>query len=291
MTDSRFDWYTFVQKANIEYGTTDADWDPYARVAILSFNEDRNRVCAKFNGKNVYPHNMFKDRIKNGDVWVCSLTINGNTNYFARGIKKLDASFLMELNKGDIDTVVDFLWENNRASLEPVLEEKYKSIFQEKITELVNEARKEDLLKIEELETELERLKKVSSEDKASIKSLEGALEAAKSSNASFAPQQGPMLPPSSNFVPWGISDNMAPVVRISPEAITSENFTRSRYSVHLSADHHNLLIVADANGNVLCIQNTLTLSGLDTILPFSGETELPCTYSPSFNGLIVTLN
>ena len=53
MTDSRFDWYTFVQKANIEYGTTDADWDPYARVAILSFNEDPNRVCAKFNGKNV----------------------------------------------------------------------------------------------------------------------------------------------------------------------------------------------------------------------------------------------
>ena len=81
------------------------------------------------------------------------------------------------------------------------------------------------------------------------------------------------------------------PFVRIGPEAITSENITRSRYSVHLSADHHNLLIVADANGNVLCIQNTLTLSGLDTILPFNGKTELSCTYSPSFNGLIVSLN
>lgn len=285
----KLDWNEFVAKANMEFGTMENDWDPYARVAILPFNEEKERVVAKFNGKNVYPHTMYKDRIKNNDVWIVSLQNNGNY-YFAKGIRQLDSSFLLELNKADIDAVANFIWEKNRDSIEPMLEEKYKESLHVQVAKTLEENRKADQEKIAELEEKLAELQKVNDEDKSTIKSLEDSMEALRSSTGSFAPQQGPQLPPSSSFVPWGQQDAAAPVTRISPDAIMSEAFTRSRYSVHLSSDHRFLLIVPDANGNVLCISKTITLAGLDTIAPFNGDTEMPCSYSTSFNGLLVTL-
>ena len=77
-------------------------------------------------------------------------------------------------------------------------------------------------------------------------------------------------------------------VTRSGPDTIYSDGFNKSRYFVHLSADPKMMLIREHKNGNVVCMDNTMVLEGLSTILPYNEGDVLQSEYSSRYGGIIV---
>ena len=291
------DFMNFVKEMEEQYGTTDADWEPLKRAAVVRFDYDeKNNLSGQYNRKFVYPDWNHTADIRAGEIWLVTLTENPKTyaNYFAKPLRKIDASFLYEMNKDQLDSLALFLWNENRTILEPFLEEKYREIMNDHIAKAVEERTDELMRKIAELGTELETLRKIGEEDKMIIQSNEDRIQslnaeiAALRKGAPAAPV--PVSQPSQEVFCEEIRVPRVVIERSGPDSLTSESFNKSRYFVHLSADHRMMLIREDKNGTVICLDSTLILSGLSSILPYNEGDVLQAEYSNRFGGIVVSL-
>ncbi len=296
------DFLNFQKQMGEQYGTSESDWAPLKKAAVVRFDYDeKNNLSGQYNRKFVYPDKDHTTEFRAGDIWLVSLSDNPKTyaNYFAIPLRKIDASFLYEMIKDQLDSFALSLWENNRTILEPFLDEKYQDIIKERINKAVEEKTEELNKTIETLKNDLDELGKINEQDKGIIQSNEEKIELltaqitvlknepAKISTAASSATEQPR--PQTDFKEIA-EPQVSLIERSGPDSLTSESFTKSRYFVHLSADHKMLLIREDKNGTVICMDNTLILSGLSSILPYNEGDVLSGEYSGKFGGIVVYL-
>ncbi len=264
--------------------------------------DDRNNVSGMYRGKRVYRDNNHLLDINPGEIWIVSLSLNPSTgqNYFAKPLQRIDGSFLYEMKKDEIDSLSAYLWENNRTILQPFLEEIYKDVVNEQIAKAVREQTAAFEKTISDMAAQIDELKRIKEEDSKIIASKEEEVEILKAKvlvmeNEPAKPSKQPSAKPRQDQdPPEGFEEKVKPskhaIVRTGPDTLKSDGFKKSRYFVHLSADHKTLLIRDDPNGNIVCIESTVTLAGLSTVLPFDGERPLESEYSARYGGTLVYL-
>ncbi len=294
------EWGNWVKDLGEKYRLDEDDFDFLRAAGVVRFDYDsKGYVSGTWHGKPVYRDSNHELDISPGDIWIVSLSLNNKTgaNYFAKPLEKVDASFLYDMKKDQIDAFAEVLWEKNRDILEPYLDEKYSDVVAGRISEGVREQTEAARAEVENLRKEIEDLKRVREEDEKIIKSKdkEIALLSARvlvyendGSAPRPAPQPEPQRPPA-GFVEVPVQKNIT-VIRCGPDSIRSEGFKKSRYFVHLSADHKSLLVREDKNGNVLCLDGIMVLEGLNSVMPFTEEHELPSEYNARYGGILVHL-
>lgn len=295
------DFFDFVRENNQKYGTTDDDWEPYRKTAIVRFERDeKGYILGRLRGKVVFRDNS-SDDIQPGETWIVSLVENTTgKNYFAKPIQKLDSSFMFDLRKDQLDMVADYLWNEQRMMLEPMFEERYRETIEKRIADATEDVRRRSEERIAEMSASVEEMKSRAEEDASVISSLENRLEElsrsleAKDAEIRDLKAGGKTVtnvrPKDTGFEQTDFSGKNVEVMRTGPDSISSESFRKARYFVNLSADHRFLLIRPDGTANILCVDGTIVLAGLSEIAPFEGEGPMPAEYSKRYEGYIVYL-
>ena len=285
----RIDFFEFQRMFQEEHGITDADMDRLKKVQVLSFftSEESGTVMARLPGGGVvFRHKDGGMQINPGETWVCELLERGTT-FFAIGMLKLDAKFFFDLRADQVDVLADLIWKDNQSILEPRFEEMYRKTLEETLNaRLLESKRREDeaLAKVEELRDEIEA---ISAKNNMVVTALERKLAELKES-AMRAPSPEPER---STVSGPQFSIELNPRIRrVGPDELYSEDFRHRNYFVHLSADQSMLTIRPHDRGNVVCLDNRITLSGLGLISPYGGPADMPAEYSPKYGGYVVYL-
>lgn len=294
----RMDWYDFIAENNSKYGTTDEDWEPLRDSAIVTFDYDtRNNVSGKWKGMTVYRDGYYENTILPGETWICTLTLNprSGSNYFAKPVQKVDASFLYELKKDQLDELSEVLWERNRAILEPILEERYRDEVRVQLDRVTEDIRQTYETRVAGHEQTIAELEATSAENERIIRSLQDKVEALTAENGALrtrapSPVQGQTPAPAPAQSLTEIPVPRSVVMRTGPDTLESPAFTKSRYMVHLSADHKLMAVRPDDRGNVVCMNNTIQLLGLSFVSPFSEEYEMTSEYNSRYGAILIHL-
>lgn len=267
MAGNKMDWNDFIAQNSEKFGLSPSDWDPLRNSAIVRFDyDDKGNVSGKYRGKTVYRDGYFENAISPGEVWICELNSNPKTgaNYFAKPVQRLDASFLYELKKDQAEEIAGILWDAKREVLEPMFEERYREANEARIAKSVEEAKAAFDTERKELQERVAELEAKGQEDERIIASLTENLETLKKAPRPAGPSQAPAKAS-------GIR-----VRRTGPQTISSDAFTFSRCFVHLSPDHRIMTVRPDdGRGDVLCMDGTITLGGLEIVAPFSKEQDM----------------
>ncbi|TQS82621.1 MAG: hypothetical protein A3Q59_03785 [Methanomethylophilus alvi] len=278
----------FVYSHVSKFGINDGDWRYLTQSAALKFEMDKKgNVSSIYKGLYVYRDRDSEENILPGETWIVSLTLNPKTesNYFAKGIMRIDARFLFDLEKDQMDEIADAVWNNCRKEIE----ESFASRFEAEKSKLVEEAVAERTAayksQIDEANAKVSSLENKIEEDAQIIDSLkkkQAAPEAAPDAAAAAIPgfeSLGRQFPTEID------------VMRIGPDTLYSSDFS-GRYSAHVSADRRKLLMVPDANGPVICIENMVTIAGLSYMVPYNGqEHKLISKYSPVHGGVLIFIS
>jgi len=280
------DFNDFLTEYSEKYGLTEEDWSGFRKNAILTFlEEDNGKVIARLRGVPVFRHRDSEKEISPGDTWICSLDTSRETYYFAKGLKKIDASFMYELKKDQIEEIANAVWNAQRHVIEPLLEDKYKEVMEKQLIQAVGDTKATYEGQIGVMKENLHQLEQRVAENKQIISSLQEQREAAnKKEERKAAAVSG--AEPMNDIL--GVRDTH--VRREGPDTISSPFFNRSRYFVHLSSDHRLLTIRPHESGNVICMNNTMVLAGLNLISPFEGPSEMVSEYSPQYGALKIYL-
>ena len=129
----------FVYSHVSKFGINDGDWRYLTQSAALKFEMDKKgNVSSIYKGLYVYRDRDSEENILPGETWIVSLTLNPKTesNYFAKGIMRIDARFLFDLEKDQMDEIADAVWNNCRKEIE----ESFASRFEAEKSKLVEEA-------------------------------------------------------------------------------------------------------------------------------------------------------
>lgn len=285
----RIDFFELQRRFQEEHGITDADMDRLKKVQVLSFftSDEEGTVMARLPGGGVvFRHKDGGMHINPGETWVCELLERGTT-FFAIGMLKLDAKFFFDLRADQVDVLADIIWKDNQSILEPRFEEMYRKKLEEMLNERLQESKKredEALATVDELKTEIEAIK---TRNKMVVTALEKELAELKESAL-----RAPLTEPERSNVsgsPFSIELNPR-IRRVSPDELYSEDFRHRNYFVHLSADQSVLTIRPHDRGNIVCLDNRITLSGLGLISPYGGPADMPAEYNPKYGGYVVYL-
>jgi len=278
------DFYSLQKELKDKWDIDDDSWDGLKNTAILTFERDakNNNVLSKHAGRYVFRDKNHEDRIFEGETWICSLSLRGNY-YFAKGLQRLDGSFMLELKREQMEDIADAVWKGHRDKIEPILEEKYKEVMKKAIGEKVAEAVGEKESVIRDLNIQIETLEQRDSENRQIIASLEERARTAESRPE--CPEEPALRISSSTFRVGRVS-----VERTGPDELYSNDFDRTRYFVHISSDYRLLLVRPHDSGDVVCIDNRIMLNGLSMALQFSGPTQLISEYSPEYGGILIHL-
>lgn len=256
------------------------------KTAILIFRRDeKNNVTARSAGEVIFRDYNTEHIVHENEIWLCTIERASNASY-AKPIQKIDASFLFELKRDQIDDLTAKIWELNRSTLEPRLEEMYKEQTERSIAKIAADNKEEYDKKNRELRETIQQLEKTLDEDRSIIESLQSRLK--DMDNAGMNSIQSP----STLMTDAGGLFELAKVKvrRTGPDQIFSESFRCSRYFVHVSADSRLMVIRPHEAGNVICVNNTIVLAGLNVLSPFSQEEDMLSDYSVKFGGIGVLL-
>lgn len=276
----------WVKDLNEKYGLDDGDWEDIKNTAVLTFLMDESgKISSTYKGIRVYRHYDSERTILPGETWICSLVSKQTYNYFARGLQRIDSSFMFELKKDQKDAIASSIWEKHKSTIEPLLEEKYKDILNKNIAQAVADTKKESETVIKELQEAVRSLEQKDAENKNIITSLHDKLNASEAEKMS-KPSESP-IPNMPFYVP---SQTSVSVRRDGPDSISSEWFNKSRYFVHLSADQRIIAVRPHDEGNVVCMNNTIVLDGLSLLSSYSGPQEMVSEYNHVFGGIQIYL-
>ena len=276
----------WIAEANEKYGLNDEDWEDVKNTAVLTFlTDDSGKISSMYKGIRVYRHYDSERIIMPGETWICSLVSKQTYNYFARGLQRIDSSFMFELKKDQKDAIASGIWEKHKNTIEPLLEEKYKDILNKNIAQAVADTKKECETVVKGLQDAVRSLEQKDAENKNIIMSLHEKLDAVEAKKGST---------PIADLIP-NTPFYMTPLISVSvwrdgPDSLSSELFNKSRYFVHLSADQRIIAVRPHDEGNVVCMNNTLVLEGLSLISSYSGPQEMVSEYNHIFGGIQIYL-
>ncbi|MDR3282273.1 MAG: hypothetical protein LBS92_01510 [Candidatus Methanoplasma sp.] len=283
----KVDFRDFIAQLNNQFGTTEGDWNQLAKTAIVTFEYDdkRDNISGKYKGVPVFRHREYENTILAGETWICKLDGSHDNYHFATPVQKVDASFLFELKKDQIDEIAETVWKNHEGAIRPSLEERYHDMMIENVSKAVEDAKSGFKAEVDDLNAKIRTLEQRDAESKQIIASLEEKAKAVPVYPVKITPGGMPqMLPSVQTLAP------VSSVRRTSPDAMQSEFFTQSRYFIHVSADHRIIVIRPHAEGNVVCMDNTITLEGLSIISSFNEPYDMVSEYSSEYGGLLVHL-
>ena len=281
------DFVKWQAETNEKYGLKEEDWKEIKEAAILTFGLDSmGRVSSTHNKRHVIKHRDSEKTIMLGETWICSVTKPPlvDTYYFAKGLVRIDPSFLYELKKDQMDEIASYVWEKQRHIIEPGLKEKYDDMVKKDLAQAVEETRKGYEAEISALKEMIKGLEQKDAENKNIISSLHGKLDAATATR----PVQD--VPAPGGHVMYHLPVQKISVRRSGPDSIFSESFSKSRYYVHMSADHRMMIVRPHEEGNIVCMNNTIVLERLSEISSFSGPHEMVSEYNPVYGGIQIYL-
>lgn len=269
------------------YNLEDSDFNPYVKNKILKFRVDsKGNVSANYLGKPVFQDRNSDDDFKPGETWICKVDMSRDNYYFAKSIAKVDGSFFYDLNRDQMEELAETVLKNHRDMIEPLLEEKYKNVMVERISDAVMEKEAELVEQINELEAHVNELEKKDVENRQIISSLQNKLDTCEAMGAKRSVSE--TVSPSADVFTGGVP--VVHITRDNPDELTSEQFNRPRYFAHFSADQRILLIRPHDEGNVVCMDNRIQLLGLSKISSFDGPVEMVAEYAPEYGGFVVRL-
>ena len=279
----------FQKEMHEEYGVSYSDMDRLKKVQVLTFftSDEDGKVMARMPGGGiVFRHKDGGTHINPGETWVCELLERGTT-FFAIGVLKLDAKFFFDLRSDQVDVIADKIWEDNQSVLEPRFEEMYRKKAEDTLnTRLLESKKREDeaLATVEDLKAEIEA---TGTRNKMVVVALEKELaELKESALRTPTPELDRTVVSGSPF-----SIEMTPRIRrVGADELYSEDFRHRHYFVHLSADRSMLTIRPHDRGNIVCLDNRITLCGLGLISPYGGPADMPAEYNPKYGGYVVYL-
>ncbi len=251
-----------LQKLGIQNGEIDKD-DVVAfdkRTVILTFHTVNGLLKSEFQGKDVFPFSS--DNVLSEGTWICQYQAYGDM-YKARGVKKLDANFFLELKNTQRQAVIDAIWEDNKELVMQFMEDKYADQADQVVSDAVAAALKPLQEEIELLKEEKEQL----------LHDLE--------LNRKLLGEQSRRPEPAAPS-PEGTELRTVPeVTRTSEGIIHCDLFDRSRYFVHISYDRKTMFIQPHDYGRTVCLNGDLYLSNFETLVPFDGACSLRSEYVP----------
>lgn len=311
MTDDvKMDWNEFIVQKSEEFDMDLSEWAPLTRNAIVGFDYDDNgNISGKHNGRMVYRDSSTERKILAGETWIVQLTLNPKTgtNYFAKAVRRIDASFLFELNREQRDEIAEAVWSRHRQELEPDMRKLYENRTQLRIANevyKVNQAHEEEK---ELMRADIDDLKKSVDEAEARVSELSADLEAALAAKAALekdlegrdalieklksspAPEAAAAKPSKSSKSKkkaeadpdeWNGGKGMVgmlpyTVTRTGPDTLWSDMFGNKLYKVRISKDGKNMVMRHEKNhGNVACRDGVMCLEGLGAISPWNGKEE-----------------
>lgn len=285
----KLDFYDFVRDQGEEYGIDPADiYQAVERVEVLYFERDRNNnIVAYQGGRKIVPDRQSGYIISENQLWICSLTSGPGLGIsYAKPLKEIDAPFLYSLLPEHIDRMVDKIWEKNKATLEPQLDQKYQDQIEETISRRVEEEKAALHQQMESMQETIDSLERTEAEDKSIIESLQTRLEERESIvSAPVAPGEEPH-----SLSPLSMKLIDLRVRRTGPDVIESEHFIHPRYFVHASADTRILVVRPHESGTVICVDGKIRLQGLNFIMPFTQEQDMVADYSSQYGGIRILL-
>lgn len=280
------DFNDFVAEYSEKFGVPDEEWDGLRKSVVLTFmGEEGDRVVARYKGVPVFRHKDSEKVISAGDTWICSLDKSQSTYYFAKGIQRIDSSFMYELMRGQIDEIASVIWKDQRHVIEPLLEKEYCKVMEEHVRQTVSDVKAEYEEQIKFLKENIHQLEQKEAEDKKIIESLQEKKEVTHyidQGNVEVATQRGKS---ERALFPKNVQ-----IVREGPDKISSPAFDRSRYFVHLSTDHRLMTIRPHESGSVVCINNSMLLDGLGIVSPFESEYNMISEYNQQTGNMKVYL-
>lgn len=252
------DFMTWQKDAAENYGIEAEALEAYKDTVILTFTDNGLGVAvSRHRAKTAYADPSSKVKVAFGETWVCKMTAVGNM-YAAAPVCKVDANFLFgAFSEEQKEEIARIIWINERASLEPAFEEKYRVMIE---AEAAAKAKAE-------VEADIEALKKTIGE----LTMENAGLKKAGARKAS-------------------LFEIETSVRREGPDTISSDFFTEGRYTVHLNGNHTIMEIAKSDSGNLDCIGNRLELRGLGAVSPFNGPCDMETEYIPQRRALQVRL-
>lgn len=279
------------------------------KLRILSFITNPNgdgRIVSRYNGLIVLVDWDYKGpSVVPGEVWLCSLE-SGNSVYIATPLKRITSNILMELDPSLKNSIIGELWNEKRDFYEAQFEDRYRqSLTQELSVQFKQE--KEDAIagkdfEIGELNKRIAELKQelLDVRSEKGIKSFELASDIIDLSSDEEVrkPVVDTGVPVRSYETVRSVNDPLHTVsqsyryddvYRTNLNSITSSAFTEKRYSVHISPNLSVILVCPDDGGDVICVNNSLCLHGLDSMIPFKGRERMEAEYSSKYNGMLIS--
>ena len=213
------------QRMGIESGELDAsEIDSYSgKNVLLNFIKTDLGFRSKYNNVGVFPRMDFNGMSEG--TWICTLERTKDM-YRATPVRKVDASFFMELKRSQKDEIIGALWEGHKEELLPELKELYSQTLQEDIERAVAEATNALNKTIEELKEEKVELEKTIEANNVILDNIDKSQTLPKEDTSET---EGMIL--SSRII----------VKRVSPDMISSPFFVSHKYFVHVSHERHLL--------------------------------------------------
>lgn len=292
------DFNDFVRENIEKYGEENCDLMNKKRIAAVTFKKnDKGNLAAQSRFGTVFVHTESIPFIKEGETWFCELQQHPHHRniHHGRGIRKLDESFLLEITKDQMDSIVTAVWEKYRNEVERDLEAKYVGELDERAQKLADGKTDALNVRIGELEKELgdanvkiSELESNASEEEYRLRceDLEAQNQLLNERNDALLEEIADhkiriselngLLKTNNHRMPiqdvGSISDS---IIRTDANTLYSSRFTDGRYKVRFSSDRSTIQIFADGDGEVRCSNNLLMLKGLNTVLPFDIPGEM----------------
>lgn len=258
----KMDFLSWQKETAAATGIKPEDLGTYRDIAILTFADNGYGVLtARHKALNAYVDPFSKAGVASGETWVCSIFSEASKGrYTATPLSRVDLKFLYGAMEGwQKEEIADIVWKNERAELEPVLEQRYRA------------------------KAEEEAAANAAASAKAEIDSLNADIVALTTENARL--RQESVRAKSQAFGAFGTT-----VLREGPDTISSDFISAGRYSVHLNANHTVMEIIKSEGGQLVSDGRRLELRGLGAVSPFTGPCEMVTEYIPQRGALQVRL-
>lgn len=148
----RIDFIDAQIKFMVENGIKANGADVLDKIMVLLFEEDSSGrlACRTSNMKISLDWNSTED-IKEGELWICLVTMNTNNLGYARPLKRVESSDIVGMKCG-MEDIADFIWKNNRDEVAEHLGRKIDSEIRAGMEEKISELEEEHSRKIAEIE-------------------------------------------------------------------------------------------------------------------------------------------
>ncbi len=271
------------------------------RYTLLEFEVNR-----KFGGKGLVAYtddnsmvilrSGYEDIVRQGEIWMCSVTKNDNGIRYARPMEQVTLSMLMQMNENLRRAIEDSLWERNKSAYMDAFRERFA---EEEYSKIREEVEKENRKKIGDLEAKISELETQLEQKKFALETM-----AADSSKEEITLTSEPVRSPRPAAQPWTPRDEPLrlekdgfpylprafKVRRFGPRSFQSEYFTGRRCYVHISPSRRFVLIRFHESGNIYCFNSTISIGGLEKISEYVEGAEYNAEYSKKYEGILIYL-